>query len=53
MANKNANFLQVSTKYHRIPNNHTQCPRLEIAFSYVECSESVSVLFLMHVFIEY
>ena len=23
MANKNANFLQVSTKYHRIPNNHT------------------------------
>ena len=31
----------------------TQCPRLEIAFSYVECSESVSVLFFMHVFIEY
>ena len=31
----------------------TQCPRLEIEFSYVECSESVSVLLFMHVFIEY
>ena len=52
MANKSANFLKVSTKCHRIPTT-TQCPRLEIAFSYVECSESVSVLFLMHVFIEH